>query len=37
MFEENWQPRDTIIDRTEGTINDVGMKIFAGDEASGKR
>jgi hypothetical protein len=37
MFEENWQPRDTIIDRAEGTINDVGMKIFAGNEVGGKR
>ncbi|KAK0721756.1 hypothetical protein B0T26DRAFT_700214 [Lasiosphaeria miniovina] len=30
MFEENWQPRDTIIDRTEGTVNNVGLKRYAG-------
>lgn len=32
MFEENWQPRDTVVDRTEGTVNDLGMKKYAGDE-----
>ncbi|GAB1320924.1 hypothetical protein MFIFM68171_11134 [Madurella fahalii] len=31
MFEENWQPRDTVIDYTEGTVNDVGLKQYAGD------
>ncbi|KAK0620665.1 hypothetical protein B0T14DRAFT_431637 [Immersiella caudata] len=28
MFEPNWQPRDTVIDRTEGTVNNVGLKKF---------
>ena len=37
MFQENWQPQDTIIDRTEGTINDVGMKMYAGDDGRGKK
>lgn len=30
MFEETWQPRDTVIDRTEGTVNNVGLKKYAG-------
>lgn len=30
MFEDNWQPRDTVIDRTEGTVNNVGLKRFVG-------
>ncbi|KAK4446912.1 cutinase transcription factor 1 beta [Podospora aff. communis PSN243] len=29
MFEQNWQPRDTVIDRTEGTVNNVGLKKYA--------
>ncbi|KAG7290159.1 hypothetical protein NEMBOFW57_000156 [Staphylotrichum longicolle] len=37
MFQENWQPRDTIIDRTEGTINDVGLKRYATDDAGGEK
>jgi hypothetical protein len=37
MFQENWQPQDTIIDRTEGTINDVGMKMYAGDDGRAKK
>ncbi|KXX82675.1 Cutinase transcription factor 1 beta [Madurella mycetomatis] len=31
MFEENWQPRDTAIDYAEGTVNNVGLKQYAGD------
>jgi hypothetical protein len=30
MFEESWQPRDTTIDNTPGTVNDVGLKKYAG-------
>ncbi|KAK0736477.1 hypothetical protein B0T21DRAFT_288897 [Apiosordaria backusii] len=30
IFEENWQPRDTVIDRMDGTINDVGLQRFSG-------
>ena len=37
MFQENWQPQDTIIDYTEGTINNVGMKMYAGDDRRGKK
>jgi hypothetical protein len=37
MFEDNWQPRDTIIDRTDGTVNDVGLKVYAGDNTGGQR
>ncbi|KAK3296365.1 uncharacterized protein B0H64DRAFT_321485 [Chaetomium fimeti] len=37
MFEDNWQPRDTAIDHTEGTVNNVGLKKYAGDEEGGKR
>jgi len=36
MFQENWQPRDTTIDRTEGTINDVGLKRYA-EDTGGKK
>ncbi|KAH6627534.1 hypothetical protein F5144DRAFT_652459 [Chaetomium tenue] len=36
MFEENWQPRDTMVEHTEGTVNNVGLKMYVGDEA-GKR
>lgn len=31
MFEENWQPRDTVIEYAEGTVNDVGLKQYAGN------
>jgi len=31
MFEESWQPKETIIDRTDGTVNDVGLKRYVGD------
>jgi len=37
MFEENWQPKDTIIDRTDGTVNDVGLKKYVSDDQGGKR
>lgn len=37
MFEDNWQPRDTIIDYTEETVNDVGLKVYAGDATGEKR
>jgi len=30
MFEKSWQPRDSVIDRTEGTVNNVGLKKYAG-------
>jgi hypothetical protein len=28
MFEENWQPRETVVDFDEGTINNVGLKSY---------
>jgi hypothetical protein len=28
MFEENWQPRDSIIDYDDGTINDVPLRSY---------
>jgi hypothetical protein len=36
MFEDNWQPRDTEIDRSEGTVGEVGLKIYAGEDTSRK-
>lgn len=29
MFEPNWQPRDTVIDHMEGTVNNVELKKYA--------
>lgn len=37
MFEDNWQPKDTVIEHTEGTVNNVGLKMYAGDDEGGKR
>jgi hypothetical protein len=37
MFEDNWQPRDTVIEHTEGTVNNVGLKMYVGDDEGGKR
>jgi hypothetical protein len=28
MFEDNWQPRDTNFEDTEGTVNNVGLKML---------
>jgi hypothetical protein len=28
MFEENWQPRDSVIDYDDGTINDVPLRVY---------
>lgn len=28
MFEPNWQPRDTVIDFEDGTVNNVGLKKY---------
>lgn len=31
MFEENWTPRDTVIDYDDGTINDVPLAKYYGE------
>ncbi|KAK2803707.1 hypothetical protein FQN50_006925 [Emmonsiellopsis sp. PD_5] len=31
MFEDNWTPRDTVIDYDDGTVNDVPLSKFYGD------
>jgi hypothetical protein len=37
MLEDNWQPRDTAIEYTEGTVNNVGLNVYVGDDEGGKR
>ncbi|KAH6839427.1 hypothetical protein B0I37DRAFT_316278 [Chaetomium sp. MPI-CAGE-AT-0009] len=37
MLEDNWQPRDTAIEYTEGTVNNVGLNVYVGDDKGGKR
>jgi len=37
MFQDDWQPRETAVDRAEGTVNNVGLKIYAGEEPERKR
>jgi hypothetical protein len=33
LFVENWAPRDSVIDYEDGTVNNVPLRMYHGDEA----